>query len=382
MRRGIVFLALVVGLLGTVALAHAEDQKLGGLKLSGFVDAQTIFQQSLESDGDTDFTFAATEFELDIEKDFKGKASLRADIELVYQTEPLDGDGEAADAGFKANVEQLIAGVPFLDDFELSLGKFNSPVGTEGFDQNEITTITHSLLWSLVEPLSLTGLTLDANIIENVTITAMLFNGFDNNFDWNTGKGYGLQAEFTQGDDFSAGVTYLLTQGMRDVALTSTVSKAYTHLLVAQVEVNPIRELALAAQLDYRRDENTGVVDLAGGPSLQNTDGLGVMFRGAYQLADDLLLTMRYEFYQDGLKSDQPGTIFDGVRPRIRASDKNSIDGVDTVRNSFNTEFTGAFAYTVTDGAVIKAEYRIDRWDMDDIYQVAQSIGGEFVFSY
>ncbi len=353
-----IILGVVAALIVFTLPAGAEVNGPGGTKFSGFVDIISQFKDNRSTD-DRKFTYFASELELDIEKDFSGKAFLRADFDVVAAADTSIYSGREGNMGDYINVyiEQMHLDIPMGGVFVLKAGKFNAPIGYESLDAPDRMAVSHNLLFYNDEPTNLTGAMLTASPVEGFDISVLSFNGFDQSVNPDISKGFGGGLSFST-DPFSFGTMYLASEESRDDALNGGIGQAWTHLLVTYATITAVKNVFIGLQVDYRRDQDVALA----GSEMKNTDGLG--FSGTLNLTKgDWIGTARYDVYQDGLGKNQPGHVYQGDR-------------------SLNNALTGYLAYAITDGVRVGGEYRWDRWDMGDADETTHTVSLQLVGTY
>ena len=125
---------LTSGIFFTPFLSAEEDKTDKTLNISGFVDA---------SYSDADFsagTFRLDQVEIDITKKLSNKLSLRADIYYLASTSALTFDS-IIEQGYLTYT--LFVG----NGLNISVGKFNAPIGFELLDPIDMYQFSHSLVF-------------------------------------------------------------------------------------------------------------------------------------------------------------------------------------------------------------------------------------------
>jgi hypothetical protein len=91
----------------------------------------------------------------------------------------------------------------------LDFGKFDTFVGAEVADSQDNFNYTRGILYSFAQPNFHTGLRASAELVPELTLTAMVANGWNRSLDNNIGKTYGLQASITPSPAFSASIAWI-----------------------------------------------------------------------------------------------------------------------------------------------------------------------------
>lgn len=92
---------------------------------------------------------------------------------------------------------------------ELDVGLFGTIAGLEVAESHLNWNYTRGILWAWNEPFSHLGAKVSTPVSDTFTTTVMLVNGFDNAFDQNQGKSYGLQGSWAPADRFNTTFTWI-----------------------------------------------------------------------------------------------------------------------------------------------------------------------------
>jgi hypothetical protein len=113
------------------------------------------------------------------------------------------------------------AGSPVVLDF----GKFDTPFGLEVAESQDNINYTRGVVYWYLQPLFHTGLRVGWDITEELVLTGLVVNGYNNTVDNNLGKDLGLKLAYTQprsdhsGALFSASLGYLVGPEREDFTL-------------------------------------------------------------------------------------------------------------------------------------------------------------------
>ena len=180
------------------------------------------------------------------------------------------------------------------------------------------------------------GAKISTPLTDTFTATAMLVNGFDNAFDNNSGKSYGLQGSWAPHDRFNTPLTWINGPAgdlSNDNWRRNLRWNAYG-ALHEKVEVMAI--------LDYIQDPNP-----AGGAA--TSWGMGYYARASF--TDKLRFAARYEFLDDEAARST------GVNQNLK-------------------EFTATFEYAPEPRFITRLEYRRDWSDVNFFSRGASGPGG------
>ena len=92
---------------------------------------------------------------------------------------------------------------------QLDVGMFGTIAGLEVAESHLNWNYTRGLLWAWNEPFSHTGARFTMPITDTVTTKFILVNGFDNTFDSNQGKSYGVQGSYAPSERFNTTMTWI-----------------------------------------------------------------------------------------------------------------------------------------------------------------------------
>ncbi len=106
-------------------------------------------------------------------------------------------------------LEQAYGYYAFENGAELDVGLFGTIAGLEVAESHLNWNYTRGLLWAWNEPFSHLGAKFSAPLTDSLTGTVMLVNGFDNAFDQNSGKSYGMQGSWAPSDRFNTTATWI-----------------------------------------------------------------------------------------------------------------------------------------------------------------------------
>jgi len=214
--------------------------------------------------------------------------------------------------------------------FTLDFGKFDTFVGAEVDESQENFNYTRGLLFTYAQPRFHAGLRATADLLPELTLTAMAVNGSDRTFDNNVGKTFGLQATVNPSSAFAASIGWIGGPEQDDsVSVDCAAGSAYDpaqagcapktdasaqtyvvdrggankfdawrHLVDLVVAVHPTEELAFVANADYGfegvRPENTGI---DADPTTQKWYGAALLAR--MQLSEVYAVAARGEYFKD-----------------------------------------------------------------------------------
>ena len=106
-------------------------------------------------------------------------------------------------------VQQAYGYYQFGNGAQLDMGAFGTIAGLEVAESHLNWNYSRGILWAWNEPFSHVGARLGVPLSDTFTGTLMLVNGFDNAWDQNTGKSYGVQGSLAPSDQFNTTLTWI-----------------------------------------------------------------------------------------------------------------------------------------------------------------------------
>jgi putative OmpL-like beta-barrel porin-2 len=302
-----------------------------------------------------------------------------------YNTSCFSGKCDA-DYGLE-NVKQAFAswrpggeGSPVTIDF----GKFDTIYGAEVAESQDNINYTRGVLYWLGQPLFHTGLRVNADIGQNLSLRALAVNGWNNTIDNNSGKTFGLQATVhaprgdghdivaaslgylggPERDDYTvttcaAGMQFdaasaTCVAGSGDVNGTigqaSSNSKGWRHFLDLVVTSDPIEALHVVLNADYGTEQVRNVTDSTHFGAQQ---WWGAMLGARYLLSHAFAVGGRGEYYHDD----------DGLTTGSVFQDRAAEAGLRAIHGT--TIFTGTVTldYLPTKNLMLRLDNRVDHAD-------------------
>ena len=167
---------------------------------------------------------------------------------------------------------------------ELDVGLFGTIAGLEVAESHLNWNYTRGILWAWNEPFSHLGAKVSTPVTDTFTTTVMLVNGFDNAFDQNQGKSYGLQGSWAPSDAFNTTFTWIHgpENGIQETGWQRDFSWNFYGGLHERFEV--------MANLDWI--SNTDPMDVT-----STSWGIGGYAR--FHATDKFRIAQRYEYFDD-----------------------------------------------------------------------------------
>ncbi|MCC6900119.1 MAG: outer membrane beta-barrel protein [Polyangiaceae bacterium] len=238
--------------------------------------------------------------------------------------------GRDAGSGLEYVKQAFVAWRPGSGTVTLELGKFDTFVGAEVAESQDNFNYTRGLLHSFAQPRFHTGLRARADLVDGLTLTAMVANGNDRSLDDNVGKTFGLGLSVNPSDSFGATLGWIGGPEQSDsaeVACTSGTTydpkvgtcaakvgapaqthvvdrggandfDAWRHLIDLTLTLEPMETLAIVLNADYGvegvRPDDTSI-DAA--PKAEKWYGAALLTR--MQLSESWAVALRGEYLAD-----------------------------------------------------------------------------------
>ncbi len=375
-KSRLVAVMAAVALLGASPLKAADKGGAGGLELSGNIDVVAGYQKdskytnptgaefsainsaddarqgvgqlgdfrgSSSSKRDT-FNFYIDQVELDVNKTFGENIRIRADLDM--------GRGLSGTPHGVFNLEQgyVTANIPVGNGVELLVGRFNAPIGLESVDRNDNIAVSHSNGYRFLRPHNVTGAKIYYAFNENVDMHLYAVNNLWDSITNDTLiPSYGTRLGFTWGEKGSenvVGISYAGgPEGAVELGSGNSINemKHLTHIGDIDFSFHVTDAFVVAGDLMYRQDNNAhgagqgacAVVGTGGSTFTKNCKGYSAQLTLGYNFNESWNGWLRYDYLHDVHAN------YTGVDQQIHAG------------------AIGA-AYQITDGAKVKAEYRMD----------------------
>ncbi len=255
------------------------------LKISGFVDASYSDASYAVS------TFALDQVEIDLEKKLDDKVSIRADLEYVNGTSGT----------FDTILEQgyLTYALDVANGVDITIGKFNAPIGFELLDAPDMYQFSHALVFNYGLPTNLTGIMGGYTVNDQVDVALYVVNGWDNNTDNNNTRTIGGRVGITPRDGINFGISYISGS---EVVNTNDKRKVFD----IDLTVTMVENLTIGAELNFGEEDNSAT-------ATGETDDkwTGFLLMAHYDFNDIYGLTVRYDYFDDkgGSRLDDTDTI-------------------------------------------------------------------------
>lgn len=307
---------------------------LGGAALSGFVDtyygynlnqpkSQTNQLRSFDSQSNQ-FSLNLIELNLDKTPD-PTNSRLGYHLGLGFgQAMNVVNSTDPAGLGFAQYLKEAYMSylAPVGKGLQVDLGKFVTPHGAEVIETKDNFNYSRGLLFSYAIPYYHYGLRAKYSFSDKYSLTGFLVNGWNDIYDNNTGKTYGLTFGWNPTKKIS------IAQGYMAGPETSGANSNWRQLSDTVVTYSPTTRLTTMFNFDYGRgDRVTGI------PIPVFWTGIAGYVKYAFN--ERYALATRYEFYNDH-------------------------DGFTTGTAQHLNEFTGTFQRLMAHHLITRLEFRRD----------------------
>ena len=187
------------------------------LSITGLVDTYYTHNANDPQDGNNTLYytnpnargFGLNQLKLEIETAGDGPFGFRSDLWFGSGARLFRDGLEPGPLADVLYLQQAFGYYQFGSGAQLDVGLFGTIAGLEVAESHLNWNYTRGILWAWNEPFSHLGARLGVPISETFTGTLLLVNGFDNAWDQNTGKSYGLQGSLAPSDQFNTTLTWI-----------------------------------------------------------------------------------------------------------------------------------------------------------------------------
>ena len=187
------------------------------LSITGLVDTYYTHNTNDPEDGNNTLYytnpnargFGLNQLKLEIETTGDGPFGFRSDIWFGSGARLFRDGLEPGPLADLLYVQQAYGYYRFGNGAQFDMGAFGTIAGLEVAESHLNWNYTRGILWAWNEPFSHVGARLGVPLTDTFTGTLMLVNGFDNAWDQNTGKSYGVQGSLAPSDQFNTTLTWI-----------------------------------------------------------------------------------------------------------------------------------------------------------------------------
>lgn len=357
MRKLLVVAVSALALVGLMTdTARAEEGS--GLEISGNVTTVTGWQRgdktkaALGSEGILNdgflaiagpkadqFGFAIDQVELDLAKSFGENIRARADLDFSPHRGPAVG-GVYVEQGY------VTANIPAGNGAELLVGRFNSGIGLDPVDRNELSTVSFSSVHRTLLPHNMTGVRVGYNFSEATRLEAFVVNQLNDAApNGNNLPSFGYNLSHSWGDEGDKNWVKFNGAGGPESTGGILSKKHWSFFgdLSGHMAVNDA--FSVGAEGIYRQDNNSGVG--------LNSKYIGGQLKGNYKFSDVWDGTFRYGFIWDKNKGAAASIATNGLQ--VAAGTTAGLGAAGT-----GHQISLASGYQITDGARLVVEGGVD----------------------
>jgi len=187
------------------------------LSITGLLD--TYYTENFNNPGDGTNTlfftnpnsrgFGLSQAKLEIEAQGEGPIGFRSDIWFGSSARLFREGLEPGPLEDVLFLQQAYGFYQFDNGAQLDVGLFGTIAGLEVAESHLNWNYSRGILWAWNEPFSHLGARFSMPLTDSLTGTFMLVNGFDNAFDNNSGKTYGVQGSWAPNERFNTTLTWI-----------------------------------------------------------------------------------------------------------------------------------------------------------------------------
>ena len=262
------------------------------LSITGLVD--TYYTRNANDPGDGTNTlyytnpnargFGLNQVKLEFDASGDGPIGFRSDVWFGSGARLFREGLEPGPLADVLYLQQAYGYYQFDGGAQVDVGLFGTIAGLEVAESHLNWNYTRGLLWAWNEPFSHLGAKVSFPVRDDFTGTLMLVNGFDNAFDQNSGKTYGVQGSWAPHDGFNTTVTWI--QGPENAG----TNDGWLNDLSWNFYLGINEHVEAMANMDYI--SNTDPFEMTG-----TSWGIGAYLR--VHINDHLRIAERFEFMRD-----------------------------------------------------------------------------------
>lgn len=366
--KKLTILAVAVALTGLVTSIPAQAEESGMLEITGNIDTVTGWQRATAgkyldptagiladslafpvAGGTEQFGFFIDQFEVDVAKSYGENIRVRGDLDFF----PFTGAATPGRATLTGTADFVIeqsyatANIPAGNGWELLVGRFNSGIGLDPVDRNELATVSYSSVHRLLLPHNVTGTRLGYNWSDNFRWETFVVNNLSDadNFVTSTIPSFGFNTIYTYGDEGNLSWWKFTGAGGPEQAVATNKHWSFLgDLAVSHATSDAFR---LGVEGVYRQDN-------AAAGATDNDQFIAGTLQGTYAFSDIWDGTLRYGFTWD------LDTAVGGAAVAV-ANDTFAPGLGGTLTNGGTRhDFAVAAGYAIADGARFGLEGRFD----------------------
>jgi hypothetical protein len=332
---------------GHANVVSGWQRPMGGRPVSG---TEGILNDGLAVPGaaSTDtFGFFVDEVEVDLARSFGENIRVRADLDLSAHRADANNSGNAT--GF-VGLEQgyVTFNVPVGNGGEFLIGRFNSGIGLDGADRNDLSTISFNTVHRTLLPHNLTGARFWYGVNDNWSLDFSVVNDLNDSFGTTDMPSLGLDVNWTNGDEGRQTWVRISGAGGPETA----AKKRYSFLGDLSANIAAGESFDIGIEGTYRQDN-------AAAGAADNAQYMAGVLQVGYAFSDIWDGTLRYGFTWD-LDGDGAGAGGGSAVGSANPLAANTIAVVGLGIDGTQHDLSLATGYQITDGAKFVLEGRMD----------------------
>lgn len=370
--KKITILAVVLALAGFVASIPAQAEEGGMLEITGNLTTVTGWQRASTgryfdttagiladglavpgAAGTEQFGFFIDQIEIDLAKSYGENIRFRADLDFFPFTGAATpgrftgATGGGGTGDFVVEQAYATANIPAGNGWELLVGRFNSGVGLDSVDRNELSTVSFSSVHRLLLPHNLTGARLGYDWSDNFRWETYLVNSLMDAAPGATSTvpSFGFNAIYNYGSEGNP--SWWKFSGAGGPEQAAGTNKSFSFLGDLALRHAATDAFTFGFEGVYRQDDAAaGVAD--------NNQNIAGTLQGTYAFSDVWDGTLRYGYTWD-LDAGSGGST-------VASANNEFAPGLaGTLTNGgVRHDFAIATGYSITDGARFGLEGRLD----------------------
>ena len=355
--KKLLLIVVSLSLMGLVAIDNVQAQE--ELEISGNVNVVTGWQRASKNavsgasgilnDGlagpgavTTDvFGFALDEVEVDLARSFGENIRTRADIDFTAHRADANNPGAAQAVGLEQGY--VTFNVPVGNGGEFLIGRYNSGIGLDPIDRDELSTISFNTIHRSLLPHNMTGARFWYGINDNWSFDLYLVNSLSDSFATDI-PSFGFDLNWAKGDEGRQSWVRFSGAGGPESAL----KKHWSFLGDLSADVALGEAFNFGLEGTYRQDNATAA-------AADNAQYFGGVLQLRYAFSDIWDGTLRYGFTWDLDAGGGAATV--GTANPLAS---NTIAAVGLGLDGTQHDFSLATGYQITDGAKFVLEGRMD----------------------
>lgn len=209
---------------------------------------------------------------------------------------PSDGRVDGASGGDDFTVSQgfVTYKAPVGKGLDFKFGKFATWIGAELWESVDNPNFSRSLLYQMAIPFTNTGLSMSYPLLDQLTATFYLVNGWDTFVDNNNSKtlGYQFNWKISENTNFIVNGSHGAEQ---DEDLVADAEGNWRHFWDLILAFKPLPKTSVNVNFDYGTEEGAAMLATTG----RNGTWAGISTILGYDFTDSVGVALRGEYFED-----------------------------------------------------------------------------------